>query len=310
MSENPEPLAEDPITADRVMPLLLELAESTAPWVAGLHYEYLPDCVSTNALLKEIAESGNAGMAGKAGMAGTTGMSGTTIATDAQTGGRGRLGRTWVSEAGRDLTFSVLIRPSLLPAQGHLLSLAACVAVAEVLEGHGVRAPGVGLKWPNDVLLDTKKVCGILLEASMDPTRIRWAIAGVGLNVNSEPLRMVEALKPDLAAEWQGRPRPVSLREHLGRATPRAPLLAALLARLTYWWDDLPRPGAVSDLLTEWQRRDVLRGRRVEMRTGLDRLEQVATGEAAGIGAEGQLLLRSKDGAVIEIFAGDVSVMM
>ncbi len=298
MSEPPKPPADDPISADRVVPLLLDLVEPIGLWAAGLPYEYLPECVSTNALLKEIAESE------------TTGASGFTIATDEQTGGRGRLGRTWASEPGRDLTFSVLIRPAVLPAQGHLLSLAACVAVAEVLEGHCDLAAPVGLKWPNDVLLDAKKVCGILLEASMDATRIRWAIAGIGLNVNSEPSRIVEALRPDQAAEWEGRPRPVSLREHLGRATPRAPLLAALLVRITHRWTDLPRPGAVSDLLAEWQRRDVLRGRRVEVRAGMDRLEQVATGEAAGIGAEGQLLLRGHDGVVREIFAGDVSITM
>jgi biotin-(acetyl-CoA carboxylase) ligase len=121
---------------------------------------------------------------------------------------------------------------------------------------------------------------------------------------------MIEALTPDQAAEWQGRPRPVALREHLGHATMRAPLLAALLARLAYRWNDLARPDAFADLLVEWRRRDALRGRRVEVRTGPDRMERMAMGVAAGIGGEGQLLLRRDDGAVMEIFAGDVSITM
>jgi BirA family biotin operon repressor/biotin-[acetyl-CoA-carboxylase] ligase len=295
MSRLPEPPAGDPVTVDRVVPLLLDLVGSRVPWVAGVPYEYLPTCASTNTVLKGLAESA---------------ASGTTVVTDEQTGGRGRVGRTWMSEPGRDLTFSVLIRPSLLPAQGHLLSLAGGVAVAEVLEERCGRGAKVGLKWPNDVLLDGKKVCGILLEASADPARIHWAVAGIGLNVNSESSSLVQGSSPGQAAEWKGRLQPVSLREHLGRMTPRAPLLAALLARLTYWWNGLGRSDAAAGVLAEWERRDVLEGRRVEVSAGMDDLGRVAVGEAAGIGEEGQLLVRRPDGTVMEIFAGDVSVAM
>ncbi len=207
-----------------MLPLLLDLVEPGAAWVAGLPFEYQARCPSTNASLRQIAQSGR---------------SGTMLVTDEQTGGRGRLGRTWVSAPGLDLTFSVLLRPSLSPARGHLLALATGVAVAEVLEeGFGLEGQ-VTLKWPNDVLLDGKKVCGILLEASADAERILWAVAGIGLNVNSQPSRLLASLPSDQAAEWRGRPLPVSLKEHLGQATPRAPLLAALLARLSCWWTGL-----------------------------------------------------------------------
>ncbi len=202
----------------------------------------------------------------------------------------------------------MLLRPSLSPAQGHLLALATGVAVAEVLEeGFGLEGQ-VTLKWPNDVLLDGKKVCGILLEASADAERILWAVAGVGLNVNSEPSHLLASLPPDQAAEWQGRPLPVSLKEHLGQTTPRAPLLAALLARLSCWWTGLDWPSTVPSLLAEWRRRDALAGQPVEVFAGADRSERVAAGRAAGIGEEGQLLVRSEDGVLLEVFAGDVSV--
>ena len=287
------PLADDPIGAEAVLPLLLDLVEPGAPWVAGLPLEYRARCPSTNAALKQVAASGR---------------SGTTLVTDEQTGGRGRLGRTWVSAPGLDLTFSVLLRPALAPAQGHLLALATGVAVAEVLEESLGLYGQVTLKWPNDVLLDGKKVCGILLEASADADRILWAVAGIGLNVNSEPSRLLESLPPDQAAEWRGRPRPISLKEYLGQSTARAPLLAALLARLTCWWTGLDWASTVPSLLAEWRRRDALAGRPVEVFAGADRSERVAAGQAAGIGEEGQLLVRAEDGTLLEVFAGDVSV--
>ena len=155
---------------------------------------------------------------------------------------------------------------------GHLLALATGVAVAEVLEEAFGLHGRVALKWPNDVLLEGKKVCGILLEASADAERIFWAVAGIGLNVNSEPstFRGVAAREP-WRRNGEGRPLPVSLKEHLGHPVPRAPLLAALLARLTCWWTGLDRAGTAPGLLAEWRRRDALVGRRVEVFAGPDR---------------------------------------
>jgi BirA family biotin operon repressor/biotin-[acetyl-CoA-carboxylase] ligase len=285
--------SKDPIDAEVVVPLLLGLVEPGSSWLAGRPFEYLDRCVSTNSELKRAAGSA---------------PSGTTIVTDEQTGGRGRLGRTWVSGPGVDLTFSVLLRPTLAPAQGHLLALATGVAVAEVLEeGFGIQGQ-VKLKWPNDVLLSGKKVCGILLEASADTDHILWAIAGVGLNVNSSGAGLLRSQRQERATEWRGRPQPVSLMEHLGHLVPRAPLLAALLARLTIWWTSLDRAGAVPRLLAEWRGRDALAGRRVEVFAGADRAELLAAGQAAGIGEEGQLLIKSDIGTLMEVFAGDVSV--
>jgi BirA family transcriptional regulator, biotin operon repressor / biotin---[acetyl-CoA-carboxylase] ligase len=291
----------DSITADEVLPLLRSLVDPDAEWVAGVPFEYLPSCLSTNTALKETAHHGPTGAA---------------LVTDDQTGGRGRLGRHWLSEPGRDLAFSVLLRPRLEPARGHLLALATGVAVAEVLEEElGLRGQ-VSLKWPNDVLLAGKKVCGILLEASASAEGLLWAVAGIGINVNGEPRRMLASLPPAQAAEWQGRPRPVSLKEQLGRAVPRAPLLAALLARLTVLWSALDSSESVPGILDGWRSRDALAGRMVEVFAGADRSELEAAGEAAGIGEEGQLLVRAASGApaaaagLVEVFAGDVSVAL
>lgn len=275
--------------------------------LVGLPYHYRASCESTNSLAKQMAAPGGAGRGSLGAPAGTV------VVTDRQTGGRGRLGRTWVSEAGKDLTFSVILRPAVAPAVAHLLSLAAGVAVAEVLEDHYGLAGEVSLKWPNDVLLAGGKLCGILLEGSMDADRLHWAVAGIGLNVNGAGSALPEQAAPERRGEWAGRPRPVSLAEHVGRPVPRAPLLAALLKRLGAWWEGIDEP---ERLLAAWRRRDALAGRAVEVVSGLGRTdgpragraETVVRGVAAGIGGEGQLLVREEDGRVVPVFAGDVTV--
>jgi BirA family biotin operon repressor/biotin-[acetyl-CoA-carboxylase] ligase len=316
----------DLVAAEAVLPFILGLSRPETPWMAGLPYFYLPRCESTNLSLKEAMAprraAGRGATDGPVPHSGAPALSapgalpaGALMVTDEQTGGRGRLERTWWSEAGRDLTFSVLLRPSLAPTQAHLLSLAAALAVAEVLETLPGLEGRVAVKWPNDVLLGDEKVCGILLEGSMDFDRLHWAVAGIGLNVNSTPSALVAA---------RPRPRPVSLRECLGYDVPRAPLLAALLARLTRRWIDLedrgdPGPGAptrpggsgAAGVLAALRQRDALAGRQVEVLSGSGRQghkDVVASGEAAGIGPEGQLLVRSASGETVAVFAGDVTL--
>jgi BirA family biotin operon repressor/biotin-[acetyl-CoA-carboxylase] ligase len=282
----------DLVAPEAVLPHLLECLDPKWSWAAGLPYHYQARCPSTNAVLRQEAASS---------------PSGTVVVTDEQTGGRGRLGRTWVSEPGKDLTFSVLVLPSLAPAQVHLLSLAAALAVADAVDEllHAEGGEGlVQVKWPNDVLLDGKKVCGVLLEGSLDSDRVLWAIAGIGLNVNSAPSDMISGLGPEKGQDWQGRPQPLSLREHLGREVPRAPLLAALLCSLTRRWTEAGAP----DLLDDLRGRDALAGRRIEVFAGPPGNEPVVAGEAAGIGPEGQLLVLESTGRTVPVFAGEVTV--
>lgn len=312
----------DLVAAEAVLPFLLGIVRPEMPWMAGLPFLYLPRCESTNLSLKEAMAPRRGAGRGATEAPALGGLpAGALVVTDEQTGGRGRLGRTWSAEAGRDLTFSVFLRPSLAPAQAHLLSLAAALAVAEVVE----TLPGLGgrvaVKWPNDVLLGDEKVCGILLEGSMDVDRLHWAVAGIGLNVNSTSSALVAALEPGDAEAWAGRPRPVSLRESLGHEVPRAPLLAALLARLTSRWTELEdRNDRVPDgaggsgaarVLAALRQRDALAGRQVEVLSGSQgqgRQEVIASGEAAGIGPEGQLLVRRASGEIVAVFAGDVTL--
>ena len=172
----------------------------------GSPYRFLKECASTQLLLG----------AGEA--------EGTTVATDLQTQGRGRLGRTWETPPGRALLFSILLHPRPPMALWPELSLVAGDAVAAALrEQTGVRAE---LSHPNDVLIEGRKVAGILPEAS-----VGRVVLGVGVNVNQTGKELpAETPKP-----------PTSLRAETGREWPRAPLLAAILLELERRYDDWQR---------------------------------------------------------------------
>jgi len=320
----------DLVAAEAVLPFLLgstrcekgavaDLSEAGPPQsglpYVGLPYLYLERCESTNLVLREAMTSRGdaagfaAGRTVRSRRSSAWAPTGAVVVTDAQTGGRGRLNRTWSSRPGKDLTFSILLRPSLVPGQAHLLSLTAALAVAEVLETMPGLKEGVAVKWPNDVLLGGKKVCGILLEGSMDADRLQWAVAGIGLNVNSASSALMTSATPEQAADWGGKPRPVSLREHLGHEVPRAPLLAALLDRLGVRWAALEsRSASQAEILDQLRRRDALAGRPVEVVKATGPREPAVVGEAVGIGPEGQLLVRQASGQMLEVFAGDVTV--
>jgi BirA family biotin operon repressor/biotin-[acetyl-CoA-carboxylase] ligase len=191
---------------------------------------------------------------------------GTIVTADEQTAGRGRQGRTWTAPAGRALLFSVVVRdpPPLLP-------LVAAVAVADTV---GDRAE---IKWPNDVLLEGRKVAGILAEGR--PAE-GWAVLGVGLNV---------ALGPDDFPE-ELRERAIGMGLEPGDVEGVLGQLAAHLdARLAE---------TAAATLAAWRARDALRGREISWNGG--------TGVAEGVDDEGRLLVRTGDGTLARLDAGEV----
>ena len=124
---------------------------------------------STNRVAMEMAENGA--------------KHGTVVVADAQTAGRGRMGRRWVSPAGKNLYVSLLLRPSVPTVDATRLALVAGVALADAVEAVGVPA---SLKWPNDLYCGGRKAAGILAEMASDPDGVRHVVIGVGLNVNME----------------------------------------------------------------------------------------------------------------------------
>ena len=191
---------------------------------------------------------------------------GTLVTTDHQVAGRGRQGRTWTTPPGRALTMSVVLR-EVTP----LIPLAAGVAVAEAI------GPGAAIKWPNDVLLEGRKVAGILVEARPQEG---WAILGIGINVALAPADLPPELRD--RAGTLGRP-PEDV------AVVREAVLAALDSRLAQ---------PVAELLDAWRARDALAGRPVTWEGG--------RGTADGVDDAGRLRVRLHDGTMTALDAGEV----
>jgi BirA family biotin operon repressor/biotin-[acetyl-CoA-carboxylase] ligase len=205
---------------------------------------------STNERAKELAAAGA--------------PHGTLVTADEQTAGRGRQGRSWLAEAGAAVLMSVVLRP---PPEA--LPLAAAVAVAEAVPVEAA------IKWPNDVLVEGRKLAGILVEGRPQEG---WAVLGIGLNVSAPAGGFPEELR-EIAASLNG-------------ALSRHEVLAALLERL-----EARLASPLPEVLAEWRRRDALLGQRVGWDGG--------HGVAAGIDADGSLLVDTDAGRVA-LIAGEV----
>lgn len=214
---------------------------------------------------------------------------GTVFLAGSQTAGRGRLKRKWVSPAG-GLWFSVVLRSKLKLAEAFGLVFVASLAVAEVLEElYGLKTQ---VKWPNDVLVDSKKVCGILAETKLESKNVEYVVVGVGINAN---FGVKKSLPADL---WK---IATSLEDELGRKIELEMLFKALLEKLERLCDVFLEKG-FRVVLDEWKKYAGFLGCQVEVLSMDERL----TGLALDVDSSGSLVLKLADGTVKHVFAGDV----
>jgi BirA family biotin operon repressor/biotin-[acetyl-CoA-carboxylase] ligase len=240
----------------------------------GRPYHAFETIGSTNDLCHSLARSGSS--------------EGTVVVTETQTKGRGRLGRSWHLSEGKGLAFSVLLRPRLSPQRMTLLTLASAVGVSMAIEEFDLKP---GIKWPNDVELDGKKICGILTEAQTDPDRLLYAVVGVGINVNN----VLQDHPPEL------RDRAIGLSESLGHPISRISFFQSLLKHLREA-HALLDSGKNDKLLREWRSRATVLGRQVRIRQG----ERTLFGQVLDINDQGALMVRTDWGFTETVTAGDV----
>ena len=217
---------------------------------------------------------------------------GTVILAEGQRSGRGRQGRTWVSPPGRNLYLSLILRPSGWRGHLGLLAFVGGLAVVDVLrQAYGL---STALKWPNDVLLDVRKLAGILVETARDARGELAAVLGIGVNINMEAAAFPEALSG----------RATSMAMHLGCPSDRSVFAGRLLESLgsRYCRHRAEGPRSVVD---EWKFRSVTLGRRVVIHSPGGRF----TGEAVDITENGFLVLRTEDGRNRVVMAGDVDLL-
>jgi BirA family biotin operon repressor/biotin-[acetyl-CoA-carboxylase] ligase len=214
---------------------------------------------------------------------------GAVILAEEQSAGRGRAGRSWLSERGTGIYVTLLLRPKISPVQAPLLTMLAGLSAQAAIQARTSLA--IDLKWPNDLMLNGKKLGGILTEMYADTTLVRFVIVGIGINVNQEKF---PGELSSLAT---------SLRTETATNQSRLELLARLLREFESDYNRFLREGA-SSVTTRFSRASSYAvGRKVRVANGADSF----TGVTAGLAPEGLLQVEREDGRVVTVIAGDVS---
>ncbi|HUL44913.1 MAG TPA: biotin--[acetyl-CoA-carboxylase] ligase [Bacteroidota bacterium] len=214
---------------------------------------------------------------------------GTLVVADEQTAGRGRMGRSWHSEKGKNLIFSLILRPRISPQMIGMLSLWSSVAITRALST-SFSFP-VACKWPNDIQVRRKKCCGILSECIFEGRQLAAAVVGIGLNVNqTEFPDDLRTLATSLAVESGGN-------------VDRCELLGKILREMEEGYANI-QSGSFEGILEEWISRSPMMGKPVTVR----QQERSIQGIASRLAPDGGLILTT-DGKEIKILAGDVKVV-
>ena len=242
----------------------------------GRNTLFLREVGSTNDLAKELAGYGA--------------VEGTVVVAEKQTAGRGRLSRGWVSPKG-GLWFSVVLRPELKPAEAVGLVFMAGLAVAEVL--HELYAVKAETKWPNDVLVKGRKVCGVLTEMNTTGEKVNYVTVGIGVNAN-----FVEKAFPE-----ELRANATSLENELGRKVRLEELFKALLEKLENIYELFLKEG-FAPVLGKWKKYAGFLGCQVEVTSETEKL----VGLALDVANDGALVVRLEDGTVKRVFVGNATL--
>lgn len=234
------------------------------------HYEHT--LTSTNAVLKDMAKQGA--------------PHGSLCLCECQTAGRGRMDRQWSSPEGQGIWLSVLLRPALQPEDAPLITFACALAMARAVRE--VTALDARIKWPNDLVLEGRKLCGILLEMGFDGQGM-FVVAGTGLNIRRD------AYPPELAD------RAISI-EECAAVPDRGQIIAAYLRALEDAVYAIEQQG-FAGIAEDFRRECITLGSAVHVLGA-----EAFTGTAEGVDATGALLVRTADGELHRVLAGDVSV--
>jgi BirA family transcriptional regulator, biotin operon repressor / biotin---[acetyl-CoA-carboxylase] ligase len=259
---------------DILAPQLLSHRLYGTPFARHIYHYFKVD--STNTAAMRLGEEGEA--------------HGTIVVAEEQTSGRGRSGRSWISEKSAGISCSILLRPAIPPSEAPLLTLVAGLAVRDAAADELDALPDI--RWPNDLLVHGRKFCGILTEMRAEPDRIHYAVVGIGMNVNQTKM---PAELDDSAT---------SLRIDTGKTHSRLELLIRLLRHLDRYYNQFLAEGPMPILRRFAEVSSFFQGKRVRIKTSTETF----TGSTAGLEPNGVLRVARDDGRGIElVLSGDVS---
>jgi BirA family biotin operon repressor/biotin-[acetyl-CoA-carboxylase] ligase len=214
---------------------------------------------------------------------------GTVVVAEEQTKGRGRLGRKWISAKNSGIYLSVLLRPKVSPRALSRLTLLVGLAIVETLEG--LFDGGFSMKWPNDILIKGKKIAGILTEIEAEQDMIKWAVVGIGLNVNN-----TRAQLPDTAT---------SLRLVFDKTIERAALAGKMLETIEKYYYTIFLKGLFEKKLDAIKTHTAMLGTSIK----IHQHQEVIEGTAYDIDTDGALIIRTPFGMTKKVFSGDVEMV-
>ncbi len=217
---------------------------------------------------------------------------GTVVIADSQTKGKGRLQRLWHSPPGSNIYTSILFRPNFAPDQAPRISIAAGVAVAEILSQY---CPGlVQLKWPNDVLLNNKKLCGILAQIKTSANSIDFVVLGIGINVNIDYNQLpceIQSIATSLAIET-------------GREIGRMELIISLYENIAKWYKELMQSG-FDTIKGKWLNFAPMISQNVQVMFR----DELVRGKALGLDDDGSLIISTVNNGTVKVSAGDATII-
>jgi len=244
-------------------------------WVGKEIYSF-QEIGSTNTVAKELGDQGK--------------PHGTLVIAETQTNGKGRRGRNWESPLGSSISMSILIRPEILSEKASMLTLVMALAVHKGIKE--ITKANLKIKWPNDILLNNRKVAGILTEMSAEPDMVHYVVIGVGINVNMDSISKEQA------------PYASSLKAETGQEFNRA----ELIANISLWFETYYK------LFLETQDLSIIKKEYNTYLINQDKnvcvmeKDKKIIGIAKGITDTGKLLIEREEGELLEIYAGEVSV--
>ncbi len=237
---------------------------------------YLDETGSTNNDAKRLADEGE--------------VHGTLVVSDTQSSGRGRRGKAWSSPPGTTISMTLLLRPSFMPDKASMLTLLMAMAVTTAIEEEC--ALQTKIKWPNDIIINRKKVAGILTEMNAETDYIHYVVIGVGINVNLEAV-------PEEIAEIA-----TSLRLEKKRKVSRAEIIERTMYHFEQYYEEYLKYLDLSFVMDEYNQRLISLDSEVKV---LDPKGEFR-GISRGINKDGELMVETEDGGLHAIYAGEVSV--
>ncbi|WP_026895573.1 biotin--[acetyl-CoA-carboxylase] ligase [Clostridiisalibacter paucivorans] len=244
----------------------------------GKHIVHFDTVKSTNVKSKELAEEGA--------------LEGTVILSEEQIGGRGRLGRDWISPKGKGIWMSVILKPNIDPIHASKITQIAAAAVYDGIKNIGLDP---GIKWPNDIVLNEKKVCGILTEMSGELNKINYIVVGIGINVNLNENDIPNEIKD----------KATSILIEKGSKEDRKKLVSNILNKFEILYDEFIESGKLTETIDICREGSVLLGKEIRI---LSQGKEKDRAMAVDIDDNGQLIVEYRDKRREKLFSGEISI--